>query len=153
MPFGLQPWHLIVIALVALVIFGPRRLPEIGRGIGKALTEFRKGAREMTESFHEEVTQASNVPTAQQGQTAQSNYIPNPQYVPPAQTAQPGYVPPSQYSQGGSQAPQVIDPGAIQSAPSQPVVSTGNFCIHCGTSNPPGARFCNNCGKQVNVAD
>lgn len=55
MPFGLQPIHLVVIAVVALLIFGPRRLPEVGRGIGKAISEFRKGAQEMTEGFKEEV--------------------------------------------------------------------------------------------------
>ncbi len=54
--FGLQPWHLIVIVIVALVIFGPSRLPEIGRGLGKALNEFRKGTKEMTEGFRDEVT-------------------------------------------------------------------------------------------------
>jgi sec-independent protein translocase protein TatA len=55
MPFGLQPIHLIVVAVVALVIFGPKNLPEIGRGVGKALKEFRLGAREMTESFRTEI--------------------------------------------------------------------------------------------------
>ncbi len=140
MPFGLQPWHLIVIAVVALVIFGPRRLPEIGHGIGKALTEFRKGAREMTEGFHEEVTQASNTQMPQPSQPGQSAYTPPPQYAPQ-----------TQYPQAGQQPPQILDPGIAQSTPSQPVTSTGNFCIHCGASNPAGARFCNNCGQQVNA--
>ncbi|HEX9012273.1 MAG TPA: twin-arginine translocase TatA/TatE family subunit [Anaerolineaceae bacterium] len=57
MPFGIQPIHLIVVAIVALLIFGPSRLPEIGRGVGKALTEFRRGAREMSQGFMEEVKQ------------------------------------------------------------------------------------------------
>ena len=144
MPFGLQPWHLIVIAVVALIIFGPRRLPEIGHGIGKALTEFRKGAREMTEGFHEEVTQTSNMPVQQPGQPVQSAYTSPPQYAPPSQY---------QYPQGAQQPPQVFDPGATQTTPSQPVASTGNFCVHCGASNPPGARFCNSCGQQVNVVE
>lgn len=56
MPFGLQPIHLIIVAVVALIIFGPSRLPEIGRGLGKAINEFRKGTKEMTDSFREEVT-------------------------------------------------------------------------------------------------
>ena len=56
MPFGIQPLHIIVIILVALVIFGPSRLPEIGRGMGKAINEFRKGTKEMTEGFKDEVT-------------------------------------------------------------------------------------------------
>ncbi len=51
--FGLQPWHLIAIVVVALVIFGPSRLPELGRGLGKALVEFRAGTRDMTEGFRE----------------------------------------------------------------------------------------------------
>ncbi len=54
MPFNIQPIHLVAIAIAALLIFGPKRLPEIGRGLGKALTEFRQGTREMTESFREE---------------------------------------------------------------------------------------------------
>ncbi len=64
MPFGLQPIHLVVVAIVALLIFGPRQLPEIGRGIGKALTEFRKGAQEMTDGFREEVTKPVNPASA-----------------------------------------------------------------------------------------
>ena len=51
MPFGIQPWHIVVIVLVALIIFGPAKLPELGRSIGKSINEFRTGAREMTESL------------------------------------------------------------------------------------------------------
>ena len=43
--FGLQPLHLIVILVVALLIFGPSRLPEIGRAIGKSISEFRDAAQ------------------------------------------------------------------------------------------------------------
>ena len=83
MPFGLQPIHLVVIAVVALLIFGPRRLPEVGRGIGKALSEFRKGAQEMTESFKEEVTKptddvvgmpAASMPTSASGEPVSGKY-------------------------------------------------------------------------------
>jgi sec-independent protein translocase protein TatA len=58
MPFGLQPWHIIAVVVVALIIFGPKRLPEIGRGIGKALNEFRQGTKEMTDSFRDEMRSA-----------------------------------------------------------------------------------------------
>jgi sec-independent protein translocase protein TatA len=63
MPFGLQPWHLIVIAIVALLVFGPSRLPDIGRGMGRALREFRNGTKEMTDSFREEMTQNPSAPS------------------------------------------------------------------------------------------
>ncbi len=65
MPFGLQPIHLVIVAIVALLIFGPSRLPEIGRGVGKAITEFRRGARDMTASFTEEINQPVDAPAQQ----------------------------------------------------------------------------------------
>ena len=56
MPFGLRPEHLIVIAIVALIIFGPSRLPEIGRAIGKTLKEFQSATREATQGFTSEIS-------------------------------------------------------------------------------------------------
>jgi sec-independent protein translocase protein TatA len=38
----LQPMHLILILAVALIVFGPRRLPEIGKGLGEAIRGFKK---------------------------------------------------------------------------------------------------------------
>ena len=36
-----QPMHLLVILLIALVVFGPKRLPELGKGLGEALRGFK----------------------------------------------------------------------------------------------------------------
>ncbi|MFC5451728.1 twin-arginine translocase TatA/TatE family subunit [Paenibacillus aestuarii] len=36
-----SPWHIILIALVALLLFGPNKLPELGRGFGKMFREFK----------------------------------------------------------------------------------------------------------------
>jgi sec-independent protein translocase protein TatA len=38
----LQPMHLILILAVALIVFGPGRLPEIGKGLGEAIRGFKK---------------------------------------------------------------------------------------------------------------
>jgi sec-independent protein translocase protein TatA len=46
---GLQPIHLIIILAVALILFGPKQLPELGRGFGKAISEFKKATQESTE--------------------------------------------------------------------------------------------------------
>ncbi len=59
MIFGFQPFHLVIIFLAALVVFGPARLPEIGRSVGKAIVEFRRGARELSEGFQGEIKAAS----------------------------------------------------------------------------------------------
>jgi sec-independent protein translocase protein TatA len=45
--FGLGMPELIVIMLVFLILFGARRLPEIGSGIGETIRNFRKAAREI----------------------------------------------------------------------------------------------------------
>jgi sec-independent protein translocase protein TatA len=55
MPFGIQPIHIIVIILVAFLIFGASKLPEMGRSLGKTISEFRKGTKEAAEGFKEEV--------------------------------------------------------------------------------------------------
>jgi TatA/E family protein of Tat protein translocase len=50
--------ELIVILVVALLVFGPKKLPEMGRSIGKTVTEFRKGISEM--SKEKEVEEPKN---------------------------------------------------------------------------------------------
>ena len=41
----LSPMHLVLLLIVALLVFGPKRLPEIGKGLGDTLREFRKAMR------------------------------------------------------------------------------------------------------------
>lgn len=47
--------YLIILAVIALIIFGPKRLPELGEGLGKAIKEFRKATTEMTDTLRDEV--------------------------------------------------------------------------------------------------
>lgn len=54
-PFGLP--ELLVIMAIALVIFGPRRLPELSRSLGRALAEFRKGSDDLRRSLEREIHQ------------------------------------------------------------------------------------------------
>lgn len=41
MPGWIGPWELLIVLVIALVIFGPKRLPEMGRSLGKGLREFK----------------------------------------------------------------------------------------------------------------
>jgi sec-independent protein translocase protein TatA len=41
MPFGLQLWEVFLVLLVVLLVFGPKRLPEMGRSLGRGLREFK----------------------------------------------------------------------------------------------------------------
>jgi TatA/E family protein of Tat protein translocase len=47
--------EMIVIFLVALVLFGPKKLPELGRTLGKALTEFRRASSDLKATFEREM--------------------------------------------------------------------------------------------------
>ncbi|NMB44133.1 MAG: twin-arginine translocase TatA/TatE family subunit [Clostridiales bacterium] len=46
-------FELILILLIALVIFGPSKLPQIGRSFGQAIREFRRGSKEISDEFEE----------------------------------------------------------------------------------------------------
>jgi TatA/E family protein of Tat protein translocase len=47
--------ELMIIFVLALLLFGPRKLPEIGRGIGRALGEFRRASNDLKRTIEEEV--------------------------------------------------------------------------------------------------
>ena len=44
-----QPLHLVVILFIALLVFGPKRLPELGKGLGEGIRGFKKAMSEPTE--------------------------------------------------------------------------------------------------------
>lgn len=44
----LQPQHLLIILAVALFVFGPKKLPELGKGLGQGIKSFREGIKQAT---------------------------------------------------------------------------------------------------------
>ena len=50
----------LVILVIALFLFGPKKLPEIGRAIGRAMREFRKASEEIRQSFEEGIQEVEN---------------------------------------------------------------------------------------------
>ncbi len=52
-PVGWQ--EMVIIFIVALVLFGPKKLPELGRTLGKAITEFRRASNELKSTFEREM--------------------------------------------------------------------------------------------------
>jgi sec-independent protein translocase protein TatA len=47
--------ELVIILVIALIIFGPRKLPELGRSLGKSIGEFRKASNELKNTLEEEI--------------------------------------------------------------------------------------------------
>ncbi len=48
--------ELLVIMVIALLIFGPRKLPELGKSIGKGLSEFKRASNDLRRSLEEELS-------------------------------------------------------------------------------------------------
>ena len=57
----LQPWHLIVLAVVAFLLFGAKRLPELGKGLGEGLKGFREGIKGVADPAPTPPTQQASV--------------------------------------------------------------------------------------------
>lgn len=58
---GFHGLDLIVILVIALLIFGPKKLPEMGSAVGKSIKEFRKGMSELTAHKEEETKAPSTL--------------------------------------------------------------------------------------------
>ena len=63
--FGLGAQELLLILLIILLLFGARKIPEIARGLGKSVSEFKKGARELDEEIRREDTEKRQPPDKQ----------------------------------------------------------------------------------------
>ena len=57
-----QPQHLIIILIIALFIFGPKKLPELGHGLGKGIRSFRDSMKAATEEPEKQDTTTTAKP-------------------------------------------------------------------------------------------
>jgi len=60
--------ELIIILVVALIVFGPKKLPELGKSLGKGLAEFRKASNELRSTIEHEVRNVEAEPPAVHGE-------------------------------------------------------------------------------------
>lgn len=56
--FGLGVPELIVIFVIALIVFGPKRLPDLGKSLGRGIAEFKKASQEVKDSIESEMRNA-----------------------------------------------------------------------------------------------
>jgi TatA/E family protein of Tat protein translocase len=66
--------ELIIIFVIALIIFGPRKLPELGRSLGRSLNEFKKASNDLQNTLEQEIKleeqkEKDAAPTARSSET------------------------------------------------------------------------------------
>jgi sec-independent protein translocase protein TatA len=74
---GFHGLDLVVILVIALLIFGPKRLPEMGSSIGKSIKEFRKGMSELSSPKDEKEEEVKLPPVSVTRNEFQNTTIPN----------------------------------------------------------------------------
>ena len=80
--------ELIVIFVIALIIFGPRKLPELGKSLGKSIAEFKRASNELKSTLEEEIRmEEQKTKQEEAAKTAQSA----PTSLPPVSDAPPGF--------------------------------------------------------------
>jgi len=64
-----QPLHLIIVFAIVLLVFGPKKLPELGKGIGEAIRGFKQGVNESDhkESDHKQPAESPAKPSEEKG--------------------------------------------------------------------------------------
>lgn len=55
----LSPWHLFFLAIIGLLVFG-KRLPEVGRGLGRSIVEFKKGLKGIDDDIDDQASRPKN---------------------------------------------------------------------------------------------
>ena len=58
MPSWIGPWEIGIVLVLALLIFGPRKLPELGQSVGKSIRGFKKGLKENQDEVKSAIAEA-----------------------------------------------------------------------------------------------
>jgi TatA/E family protein of Tat protein translocase len=64
MPFGIGIWELLILLIVLLLVFGAKRLPEMGRSLGKGMREFKEGVSGVEDSVKTTAPPPAELPSA-----------------------------------------------------------------------------------------
>ncbi|MBI2304990.1 MAG: twin-arginine translocase TatA/TatE family subunit [Chloroflexi bacterium] len=90
---GIGPMELILILVVALIVFGPGKLPELGAGLGRAIREFRRMSSELTRDLNIDLDEKEEEPTssvAADGPAESQPALPAPATVEPSPALEAG---------------------------------------------------------------
>ena len=76
--FNVGPAEILVILLLALIVFGPKRLPEIGKTVGKGLREFRQATQDVKDELSRTISDEEDDPEPSAGAPPKVEKAPSP---------------------------------------------------------------------------
>ena len=91
-PIGMP--EMVVIAVIALIIFGPRKLPELGKSLGKSIAEFKRASNELKHTLEDEIRTEELQEARKSAQIPPTPSVPSPASAPAATTAPEGETTP-----------------------------------------------------------
>jgi TatA/E family protein of Tat protein translocase len=91
-PIGMP--EMVVIAVIALIIFGPRKLPELGKSLGKSIAEFKRASNELKNTLEDEIRTEELQDARKSAQIPPSASVPGTTSVPSAAAAPEGETTP-----------------------------------------------------------
>ena len=116
---NISPIHLVIVLIIALIVIGPGKLPEVGAALGKSIKEFRKAASDITETAHAE---AAPIAAATAAEVAPAPVAPAPAPAPVTYAAAaPAYTAPEVIA--AAPPPVVAAPADRPDVPGQAMVS------------------------------
>jgi len=85
---------MLVIAVIALIIFGPRKLPELGKSLGKSIAEFKRASNDLKNTLEEEIRTEEVQDARKSAQIPPTAAMPSTASTPMAVAAPEGVTPP-----------------------------------------------------------
>lgn len=70
MPSWIGPWEIAIVVVLALLIFGPKKLPDLGSSLGRSITGFKRGLKETKEDVQAAIKEDVTVETKTEGAAA-----------------------------------------------------------------------------------
>ncbi|MFI9168138.1 Sec-independent protein translocase subunit TatA [Streptomyces lincolnensis] len=81
---GLEPWHLLIVAIVVIVLFGSKKLPDTARALGRSMRILKSEAKAMKEEGEEGAESVDPAPSKPTGDLDPSASVPEPTRPPSA---------------------------------------------------------------------
>lgn len=135
-PIGVP--ELIIIFVVALLVFGPRKLPELGKSLGRGLSEFRRASNELRNTLEEEVRAAEYEPPSPPPKLEKPVEAAPADPQPAVETGEEPAAPTSSEAGGGDAA---VESGSAEEkteAPSHPSETDDGQEPEAATASSPG---------------